>query len=64
MNRYVLESVLGYNFEHNKQLAFGWLFIIAFYTVLTSPNKDETADSTVKVAGLIRALAHIGSLTN
>ena len=39
----MLESVLGYNFEHNKQLALGWLFIIAFYTVLTSPNKDETA---------------------
>ena len=38
-----LESVLGYNFGHNKQLAFGWLFIISFYTVLTSPNKDETA---------------------
>ena len=43
VNGYVLESVLGYNFEHNKQLAFDWLFIIAFYTVLTSPNKDETA---------------------
>ena len=43
VNGYVLESVLGYNFEHNKQLAFSWLFIIAFYTVLTSPNKDETA---------------------
>ena len=24
---YVLDS--GYNFEHDKQLAFGWLFIIA-----------------------------------
>ena len=43
VNGYVLELVLGYNFEHNKQLAFGWLFIIAFYTVLTNPNKDETA---------------------
>ena len=43
MNGYVLESVLGHNFEHNKQLAFGWLFIIAFYTLLTSPNKVETA---------------------
>ena len=43
MNGCVLESVLGYNFEHNKQLAFGWLFIIALYTVLTSPNEDETA---------------------
>ena len=39
----MLESVLGYNIEHNKQLAFGWLFIIALYIVLTSPNKDETA---------------------
>ena len=29
--------------EHNKQLAFGWLFVIALYTGLTSPNKDETA---------------------
>ena len=43
VNGYVLETVLVYNFEHNKQLAFGWLFIIALYTVLTSPNKDETA---------------------
>ena len=43
VNGYVLESVLSYNFEHNKQLAFGWLFITALYTVLTSPNKDETA---------------------
>ena len=34
---------IGLQVEHNKQLAFGWLFIIAFYTVLTSPNKDETA---------------------
>ena len=44
VNGYVLESVLGYNFEHNKQLAFefGWLFITVLYTVLTSPNKDET----------------------
>ena len=40
---YVLQSVLGYNFEHDKQLAFGWLFFIAPYTVLTSPNKEETA---------------------
>ena len=39
----MLESVLGHNFEHNKQLTFGWLFIIALYTVLTSPNQDETA---------------------
>ena len=43
VNGYVLESVFGYNFEHNKQLAFGCLFIIALYTVLTSTNKDETA---------------------
>ena len=38
-----LELLLGYNFEHNKQLAFSWLFIQAFYTVLTSTQKDETA---------------------
>ena len=43
VNGYVLELVLGYNFEHNKQLAFDWLFIIAPYTVMTSPKKDETA---------------------
>ena len=30
MVKALLESVLGYNFEHDKQLAFGWLFIIAF----------------------------------
>ena len=43
VNGYELESVLGYNIGHNKQLDFGWLFIIALYTVLTSSNKDETA---------------------
>ena len=34
---------MGYNVKHNKQLAFGWLFIIAPYTILTCPKKDETA---------------------
>ena len=43
VHKYVLESILGYNFEHNKQLAFAWLFIIALYNVLTSPKKDKTA---------------------
>ena len=31
VNGYVLESVLGYNFEHNEQLVFGLLFIIALH---------------------------------
>ena len=43
VNGYALESVLGYKFEYNKQLAFGWHFITAHYTVLTSPKRDETA---------------------
>ena len=41
--KFVSERICVGNFEHNKQQAFGWLFIIALYTVLTSPNKDETA---------------------
>ena len=41
VNGYVLESVLGYNFEHNKQLAFGWLFIIARYTMLTDTDESQ-----------------------
>ena len=28
VNEFVLESVLGYNFEHDKPLAFGWLFLL------------------------------------
>ena len=59
---WVLESA---NFEPNKQLAFGWLFIIAPYTLLTSPKKYDTAGyGKIEVAGLVRDLAHIGSLTN
>ena len=60
---YILESVLGYNFEHDKQLAFGWLFIIAFTPYRSFPKRTKQL-STVEVAGLIRALAHIGLLTN
>ena len=63
VNGYVLESVLGYNFEHNKQLAFGWLFIIAPTPYWRVPIRTKQL-STVKVAGLVRALTHIVSLTN
>ena len=49
----LMESVLGYNFEHDK-----------LYNVLTSPKKDERAVYVWSVAGLVRALAHIGLLTN
>ena len=52
-----------YNFEHDKQLAFGWLFIIAFTPSWRVPKRTKQL-STVKVAGLVRALAHSGSLTN
>ena len=37
------ETLLGYSFEYDKQLAFSWLFIHALNTVLASPKKDETA---------------------
>ena len=63
VNGYVLESVLGYKFEHCKQLAFGWLFIIAFTPYWRVPKRTKQL-STVKVAGLVRALTHIGSLIN
>ena len=44
VNGYVLESVLGYNFGYDKQLASLWLAVYYRpYTVLTSPKKDETA---------------------
>ena len=43
MNGCISYSVLGYNFEHDKQLAFGSLFTLDFYTVPTRPKKDETA---------------------
>ena len=59
VNRYVLESVLGYNFEH----AFCWLFIIAS-TPYWRVAKRTKQLSTVEVAGLVRALSDIGSLTN
>ena len=42
VNGYVLESVLGYNFKHNKQLAFGSLFIIAPYTPTHLHRTDES----------------------
>ena len=47
VNGYVLKSVLGYNFEHNKQLALALAGFIAHYTVLTSPNKDETVHGQI-----------------
>ena len=39
----VFDSVLGYTFEHGKQMDFNWLVIQAAYTVLTSSKKGETA---------------------
>ena len=63
VSRYVLESVLGYNFGHDKQLAFCWLFIIVSTPYWRVPKRTKQL-STVEVAGLVRVLAHIGSLTN
>ena len=58
-----MESVLGYNFEHNKQLAFGWLFIICpLHRTDESQKERNTELSMVEVPGLVRALAHMGHL--
>ena len=56
LERFVLGSV---QFKHNKQLAFGWLFIIASPPYWQVPIRTKQL-STVEVTGLVRALAHIG----
>ena len=58
----------------HKQLAFGWLFflllfIFYYYYYCSLHRTDESQKGqnsclTVEVAGLVRTLIHIGSLTN
>ena len=49
---YCIKKTLGYNFEHDKQLAFGWLFIIAPTPYWRVPKRTKQP-STVEVAGSV-----------